>query len=55
MKSLLAVLGLPAGPLRKPQKHLSGAALQNGLKVFQELGLADIYGLSPINKLAAAE
>ena len=55
MKSLLAALGLPAGPLRKPQKFLTGAALQHGLKVFQELGLADIYGLSPINKLAAAE
>ena len=55
MKSLLAALGLPAGPLRKPQKHLRGAALQRGLDVVQELRLVDAYGLSPINTLAAAE
>ena len=55
MKSLLAALGLPAGPLRKPQRHLRGAALQRGLDVVQKLRLVEAYGLSPIHTLAAAE
>ena len=55
MKSLMAALGLPAGPLRKPQKHLNGAALQRGLDAARELGVVETYGLSPISALAAAE
>ena len=55
MKSLMAALGLPAGPLRKPQKHLRGAALQRGLDVVRELGLVEAYGFSPVSALAAAE
>ncbi len=55
MKSLMAAMGMPAGPLRKPQKHLSGAALQRGLDAMAELGLVDAYGHSPISTLAAAE
>lgn len=55
MKSLMAALGLPAGPLRKPQKHLRVAALQLGLDVVRELGLVEAYGFSPVRALAAAE
>ena len=55
MKSLMAALGLPAGPLRKPQKHLNGGALQRGLDAARELGVVETYGLSPISALAAAE
>ncbi len=55
MKSLMAAMGLPAGPLRKPQKALQGAALQRGLDAVHELGLIQSYGFSPINSLAAAE
>ncbi|MBT5665058.1 MAG: 4-hydroxy-tetrahydrodipicolinate synthase [Rhodospirillaceae bacterium] len=55
MKSLMAAMGMPAGPLRKPQKALYGDALQRGLDAVQELGLVDAYGFSPIGVLAAAE
>jgi len=55
MKSLMAAMGLPAGPLRKPQKALGGAALQRGLDAVHELGLIQSYGFSPISRLAAAE
>jgi len=55
MKSLMAALGLPAGPLRKPQKHLTGGALQRGLDAARELGVVEKYGLSPVGALAAAE
>ncbi len=55
MKSLMAAMGMPAGPLRKPQKHLTGAALQRGLDAVAELGLIDTYGYAPITSLAAAE
>jgi 4-hydroxy-tetrahydrodipicolinate synthase len=55
MKSLMAAMGMPAGPLRKPQKALHGAALQRGLDAAHELGLIQSYGFSPINSLAAAE
>jgi 4-hydroxy-tetrahydrodipicolinate synthase len=55
MKSLMAAMGMPAGPLRKPQKHLTGAALQRGLDAVAELGLVDAYGYAPISSLAAAE
>ncbi|MBT4487112.1 MAG: 4-hydroxy-tetrahydrodipicolinate synthase, partial [Rhodospirillaceae bacterium] len=54
MKSLMAAMGMPAGPLRKPQKHLRGDALQRGLDIARELGLVEAYGLSPISTLAAA-
>ena len=56
---LMAAMGMPAGPLRKPQKHLTGAALQRGLDAVTELGLVNAYGYSPVNALggtlAAAE
>ena len=55
MKSLMAAVGLPAGPLRKPNNALRGAALQRGLDAVRELGLVESYGFSPIGSLAAAE
>jgi 4-hydroxy-tetrahydrodipicolinate synthase len=55
MKSLMAALGMPAGPLRKPQKAFRGAALQRGLDAANELNLIDSYGYSPRGLLAAAE
>ena len=44
MKSLMAAMGMPAGPLRKPQKHLRGDALQRGLDIARELGLVEEIG-----------
>ena len=55
MKSLMAALGLPAGPLRKPLNALRGEALQRGLDIVRELDLVRAYGLSPVRSLDAAE
>ncbi|MBT6095751.1 MAG: 4-hydroxy-tetrahydrodipicolinate synthase [Rhodospirillaceae bacterium] len=44
MKSLMAAVGLPAGPLRKPLMPLDPLALQKGLDICRELGLDNIYG-----------
>ena len=55
MKSLMAAVGLPAGPLRKPQKALRGSALQLGLDIVAELELVQKYGFSPPGSLVAAE
>ena len=55
MKSLMAAVGLPAGPLRKPQKPLRGAALRRGLDIVHELGLVEAYGFATPAALAAAE
>lgn len=54
MKSLMQVVGLPSGPLRKPLKPLSGAALQVGIDAFNTLGLGEKYGLEvKTSRLAA--
>lgn len=45
MKSLMQVVGLPSGPLRRPLQPLSGAALQAGIDAFLALGLNKKYGL----------
>jgi len=45
MKSLMQVVGLPSGPLRRPLQPFSGAALQAGIDAFLELGLDKKYGL----------
>lgn len=45
MKSLMQVVGLPSGPLRRPLQPLSGAALQAGIDAFMALGLDKKYGL----------
>ncbi|MBT3334548.1 MAG: 4-hydroxy-tetrahydrodipicolinate synthase [Rhodospirillaceae bacterium] len=55
MKSLMAAMGMPAGPLRKPQKALTGAALQRGLDIVDELNLVQAYGFTPSVTAVAAE
>lgn len=50
LKSLMAALGLPAGPPRRPLKPLSVKALAEGLEICRTLGLDRRYGYS----LAAA-
>jgi 4-hydroxy-tetrahydrodipicolinate synthase len=44
VKSLMAAVGLPAGPLRKPLTHLSPEHLAQGLRVARDLKLDDRYG-----------
>lgn len=46
VKSLMAAVGLPAGPLREPLRGLTGEALQNGVDIVRELGLDQAYGFS---------
>jgi 4-hydroxy-tetrahydrodipicolinate synthase len=55
VKSLMAAVGLPAGPLRKPLNALTGEALQSGLRIVRELGLDKSYGFTMPQTLAAAE
>ncbi|MDP6707603.1 MAG: dihydrodipicolinate synthase family protein [Alphaproteobacteria bacterium] len=55
MKSLMAAVGLPAGPLRKPLNALTGTALQQGLDIVRDLGLDKSYGFTLPQTLAAAE
>lgn len=43
-KSLMAAVGLPAGPLRKPLMPLDPAHLQKGLDICRDLGLDERYG-----------
>ncbi len=44
VKSLMAAVGLPAGPLREPLKALAGPRLQEGIDIVAALGLAETYG-----------
>jgi 4-hydroxy-tetrahydrodipicolinate synthase len=44
VKSLMAALGLPAGPLRKPLRALDDAALAQGLAIVRRLGIDRRYG-----------
>ncbi len=44
VKSLMAAVGLPAGPLRKPLSHLSPEHLEKGLRVARKLKLDERYG-----------
>jgi 4-hydroxy-tetrahydrodipicolinate synthase len=55
VKSLMKALGLPAGELRKPLTGLEGEALAKGLRIVEELGLAQRYGykLKPVSAAAA--
>jgi len=46
LKSLMAAVGLPAGPLREPLRGLTGDALQAGIDVIRELGLDKQYGFT---------
>lgn len=56
VKSLMAAVGLPAGPLRKPLTALSGDHLARGLRIVQDLGLEERYGYRvPQSAMIAAE
>lgn len=46
VKSLMRVLGLPAGELRKPYVGLAGKALRAGVDVVRRLGLDARYGFA---------
>lgn len=46
IKTLMRVVGLPSGPLRKPLRPIDGPALQAGIDAFLGLGLGKLYGLS---------
>ncbi len=46
VKSLLAAVGMPAGPLRKPLRALEGEALEQGIQIARDLGLDRKYGYS---------
>jgi 4-hydroxy-tetrahydrodipicolinate synthase len=45
VKSLMKAIGLPSGDLRRPLTALTGPALDKGLAVVRDLGLAARYGL----------
>jgi 4-hydroxy-tetrahydrodipicolinate synthase len=55
VKSLMKVLGIPSGDLRKPLTNLEGTALTAGIRTIQELGLDRKYGykLKPVSAVAA--
>lgn len=53
VKSLAAALGMPAGDLRRPLRALDGEALAKGLRIVEELGLAEKYGYLPKARLRA--
>ena len=55
VKSLMAALGLPAGGLRRPLSALEGEALQAGIDLVRELGIAEKYGFKLRAPRAAAE
>lgn len=46
VKSLMAAVGLPAGPLREPLRGLTGEALRTGLDIVRDLGLDRRYGFT---------
>jgi 4-hydroxy-tetrahydrodipicolinate synthase len=54
VKTLMRVVGLPSGPLRKPLKPLAPDALQVGIDALTNLGLDRAYGFT-LNHAAAAE
>ncbi len=54
VKSLMRVLGMPSGPLRKPLKPIDGARLQAGIDAFEQLGLPQRYGFK-VDLAVAAE
>ncbi|MGV8937398.1 MAG: dihydrodipicolinate synthase family protein [Allorhizobium sp.] len=54
IKTLMRVLGMPSGPLRKPLQPIDGAKLQAGIQAFEKLGLTEKYGFK-VDFAAAAE
>lgn len=55
VKSLMAAVGLPAGPLRKPLKPLAPESIARGLDICRQLGLDRKYGYRLPAPRAAAE
>ncbi|MDJ0933023.1 dihydrodipicolinate synthase family protein [Breoghania sp.] len=54
VKTLMRVIGLSSGPLRKPLQPASPAILDAGLKAFSDLGLAEKHGLKVWPEAVAA-
>jgi 4-hydroxy-tetrahydrodipicolinate synthase len=54
LKTLMRMVGMPSGPLRKPLQPIDGAQLQAGIDAFERLGLAERYGWT-VNLSVAAE
>lgn len=46
VKSLMKVLGIPVGSLRRPLTGLEGDALLKGVRIMEELGLVEKYGFT---------
>jgi 4-hydroxy-tetrahydrodipicolinate synthase len=44
VKSIMATLGLPAGPFRKPLRGMDPKLVSAGVKLMSELGLIEKYG-----------
>ncbi|MCP4315918.1 MAG: 4-hydroxy-tetrahydrodipicolinate synthase [Hyphomicrobiales bacterium] len=55
IKSLMQAVGLPAGPLRKPLRSLTGAALQKGIDASALSGATERYGFKVNAARLAAE
>jgi len=55
VKSLLAAVGMPAGPMRKPLSALTGEHLARGLQIVRDLGLDNRYGYRVPAAAMAAE
>ena len=53
VKSLMAAVGLPAGPLRRPLTAIDGEHLARGLQIVRDLGLDAKYGFRTEPALAA--
>ncbi|SNS25375.1 dihydrodipicolinate synthase family protein [Tropicimonas sediminicola] len=53
IKTLMRVIGLPSGPLRKPLQPARPEILQKGLDAVRDLGLVEKYGFVPKPGLAA--
>jgi 4-hydroxy-tetrahydrodipicolinate synthase len=51
VKSLMAALGLPAGPLREPLRALDHPALERGLAIVRDLALDRRYGFGGRSRL----
>jgi len=55
VKTLMAEIGMPAGPLRKPLQPMEGPALQAGIDALARLELDKAYGYKLPVRAAAAE
>lgn len=55
IKSLMKVLGLPAGDLRKPNQMMSLEELGSGINIVDDLGLAEKYNYSIPKEMASSK